>query len=268
MRLKKAGDGFIVRCGEPERLEGKAPAQGKRRRAPVSTHLQKDLGVLVRRRDHGDVSVVLGPATDHRRPADVDLLHRLFTADARTSDGGCKRIKVHGHEIYGAQMVLFHGLEVLRVIAAVENPGMDAGMERFDSAIEHFGKAGEGLDLDDRKADIAEDLRGPAGGDNLNAEGREAGREFHEASLIGDAQKRAADGRIRHFFGSSWTEIVLFVDKKTIAPPTFPEDGRRFPSNTVSTSCVPFGEVLVPELVVRLSRLVQTPYCPSRDSPR
>ena len=109
-------------------------------------HLPQDLGVGVRAHDHSHRFEILGGCTEQGRPAHIDLLDHLVERGAR-QHGLLKRVQVHDHEIERRDAVLSERSHVLRLPLVREDAGMDPGMQRLHSALEHLGKAG---DLGDR----------------------------------------------------------------------------------------------------------------------
>ena len=89
--------------------------------------------------------------------------------------------------------MLGHGGGVRRIFAAVQNTAVNFGMQRLDTAIEHFGKAGEVGDVFDGDAGIAQKLGSASGGDEFDAEIGETPREIDEAGFVGYAENGALD---------------------------------------------------------------------------
>ena len=74
------------------------------------------------------------------------------------------------------------------VAADVEESAVDAGVQGFDAAVEHFGEAGEVADVLYGQPGFAEGARGAAGGDELDAEACENFGEINEAGFVGHAE--------------------------------------------------------------------------------
>ena len=70
---------------------------------------------------------------------------------------------------------------------------MDFGMQRLDAAVEDFGVAGEGGNIDDGQACVAQGGGGAAGGQELDAERGEAAGEVEQAGFVGYAEQCALD---------------------------------------------------------------------------
>jgi hypothetical protein len=66
-------------------------------------------------------------------------------------------------------------------------------VQRLDAAIHDLREAREIVDRPDDDARALELLRGAAGGDELDAQIGEAGREVDDPALVGDGQQGAAD---------------------------------------------------------------------------
>src|SRR4029077_12906219 len=89
-------DGQVVGGGAGERLGGQAAAlvQGEGARRQRGEHVR----VPRRVDDYGHRAVVLGRGADHRRAADVDLLHALLGGRAGR-DGGLERVEVRDQQL-------------------------------------------------------------------------------------------------------------------------------------------------------------------------
>src|SRR5204863_6202908 len=144
--------------------------------------------------DGGDAAVVLRRGAQHRLAADVDVLHRILERTLGIGDRRFERIEVHHQELNGLNARAVEGCAMLRVVRAREKPGMDARMQGLHTPIEHLGKAGIGGYLGDAEALAREELRGAAGGKELEARGAQAAGELDDAGLVRDADQRPADG--------------------------------------------------------------------------
>ena len=85
--------------------------------------------------------------------------------------------------------------------AVGQDPGVDPRMERLHPAVEHLGKSGDGRDVGDRQARLAERPGGPAGRHELEAEVHESPPEVDETGLVADRQERPARDRQRQLGG-------------------------------------------------------------------
>ena len=77
---------------------------------------------------------------------------------------------------------------MLRIVADVQNAAVHLGMQRLHPAVEHLGEAGQLGDVFDCDAGIAQQLRGAAGGNQLDAHAGELTRKVDQSGLVGDAQ--------------------------------------------------------------------------------
>ena len=193
-----------------ERLDVREPARdrrlvGRRRRErdgrEASARLERKLaggaqlgehrGVLVRPRDGRDMREVLGRGAQHRGPADVDHLDGLLLADAVAGGDLCERIEVHDDEIEREDLVLLECRDVLRAIAAGEDPGVDPRVQRLHAPVEHLRCGGHVLDPLDGQAELLDERGGAATCDEHAAELRESLRQLVEARLVVDRNQRA-----------------------------------------------------------------------------
>ena len=122
-------------------------------------------------------------------------------------------IEVHDDEIDGEERVRLHGAHVGRVIATMEDSGVDPGVEGLHPSVEHLGEPGEGLDGRDPDARGLEGPGGPAGREDLDAELPETAGKLEEAGLVRDAEDRAADG-----MSSGMTEILTALARAGQSP--------------------------------------------------
>ena len=58
-------------------------------------------------------------------------------------------IEIDGDQVDACNAVLFHRLGVARLVADRQQAAVDAGMQRLDTAVHDFGKAGDGVDVGD-----------------------------------------------------------------------------------------------------------------------
>src|SRR5262249_16038141 len=114
--------------------------------------------------------------------------------DAGLGGGFLKCIEIDDHHVDGHDAVSSYGCFMFGVAADVEEATVDAGMECFDAAIEHFGEAGKVADVLYGESGVAESASGASGGDQLHTKAREGFREIDQAGLVGDAEQCASDG--------------------------------------------------------------------------
>ena len=113
--------------------------------------------------------MVFRRAAQHRRPADVDVLNRVVQFHVRPGDGLLEGIKIYDDEI-NRPNVMCADCGFVRFVAANEQQAaVNFWMERFDAAIEHFGKAGVFADVFHRQPGLAQRFGGAAGGKNFNS---------------------------------------------------------------------------------------------------
>jgi hypothetical protein len=139
---------------------------------------------------------VLGRRADHRRPADVDVLDHLVLGDAAAGGGGLERVEVHAHEVDELHVVLVGGDHVARVVAQRQQAGVEPRVQRLHAPAHDLGEAGELLDPADVETGVAQGRRGPAGGDQLDAELAQTAREVDDAGLVRHRQQCAPDAHL------------------------------------------------------------------------
>ena len=136
------GNGPVVARGKVEHFGREARPQAGRRRPAAGLHLAQDFRIVARIAHHRDRRVILRRAAQHRRPADVDVLDRLFARHTAAGHGLFKGVEVDHHQIDRRDAMRRRLCLVGRKITAEEQPAMDHGVQRFDPAVEHFRKTG------------------------------------------------------------------------------------------------------------------------------
>ncbi len=137
--------------------------------------------------------MVLRRGADQRRAADVDVLDAGVEVRA-LGDGRFERVEVDGDQVDGADAVRFHRRDIFRIVAPREDAAVDRRMQRLDSPIHHFGKAGRLRHIGDGEARVAQRFGGAAGRQQRHALAGEKPGEFDEPGLVGDGNQRAANG--------------------------------------------------------------------------
>src|SRR5262249_23102471 len=77
-RRQEPRDLFVVIGGVFKSREGKPEAEVNRQPAAVLIEFRRDHGVIIWVNDYGDIVVILGRRTDHRRAPDVNVFDRLL----------------------------------------------------------------------------------------------------------------------------------------------------------------------------------------------
>ncbi len=137
---------------------------------------------------HCHAVVVLGGATDQRRPADVDVLDAVLEGRA-TRHGGGEGIEIRNQEIDRRDAVPRDRFQMVGPVAPRQESAVDCRMQRLDPPVQHFRKAGDGGDVDDGEPGLGERPRGAAGGDQLDPARRQRLGEWHEAGLVMHGKK-------------------------------------------------------------------------------
>jgi hypothetical protein len=82
--------------------------------------------------------VVLRRAPQHRGPADVDHLDGVLLLDTEATRDLCERVQTDANEVERDDPVPPEGGDVLRVVGAGENRGVDPRVERLHPPSEHL----------------------------------------------------------------------------------------------------------------------------------
>eukprot|EP01037_Dinobryon_pediforme_P030474 gene30475-34574_t len=186
---------FEAVYGRAARARGELAAVGERRAAARHQRIVGGIG------DDRDEGVVLRGRAHHRRAADVDILDHLVALGA-LGDGRFERVEIDDNEIDRGDPVFLHRRDMRRIIAHREQAAMDVGMERFHAPVHHLGKTRKLANVADVESRIAQRLGGAAGRDQFDAVAGKTPREIDDPGLVGNREKRAADGDIGHGAGS------------------------------------------------------------------
>ena len=160
--------------------------------------LREDLPVVRRIAHHRHVGPVLGRRTQHRRSADVDVLDGVLHLHAGFGDRLPEGIEVHAHQVDEADAVLLQGLQVLRIVAARQQPAVHLRVQGLHASVADFGKSRHVADIDHLDAALAQQFHRAARGDHLPAQRPQPAREIHYAGLVA------------HTYQCSHVSVILF----------------------------------------------------------
>ena len=128
-----------------ERLR-REPAARVERELAARAQLLEHVVVLLGPADGRAVGEVLRRAAQHRRAADVDHLDRLRLGHPAPRRDLLERIEVDADEVERLDPVLLERGDVVRLVAAGEDAGVDARVERLHAAAEHLRRGRDVLD--------------------------------------------------------------------------------------------------------------------------
>ena len=141
--VQEIADGAVVIGAFDEGFNGQVLAQLQRRLAVIVAHVFEH-ALVIGGLDHDrDRLVILGGATDHRGPADVDVLDRFGQRYVRFRDGLREWIQIHDHQIDWLKTALTCFGLVLRVTPFVKQPAVHTRVQSFDTPFQHLGKCSE-----------------------------------------------------------------------------------------------------------------------------
>src|SRR5439155_16648378 len=189
-RVEPGRDRGLVGGRVRERLRRQATTCIERE-LPARAELLEHLVVLLGLTHGGAVGEVLRRAAEHRRAADVDRLDRLLLRHAPPRGDLLERIEVDADEVEGLDPVLLERGDVFRLVAAGEDPGVDAGVKRLHAPAEHLGRGRDLLDALHRQADRLEGRRRVPARHEPPAEGDETARERVQPRLVPGGDQRA-----------------------------------------------------------------------------
>ena len=133
---------------------------------------------------------VLRGGPQERGTADIDLLDHVVGRDVGPRGGLAKRVQVHHDQADVLDPGLLDLPLMLRQIPPGQNPAMHGGVQRLDASVEHLRHPREVRDVANGQTARPQRGGGPAGRDQLPLQPDETSREFDQASLVGDGQKR------------------------------------------------------------------------------
>src|SRR5690606_24448908 len=163
-------------------------AQGERRRRAVRKALEH-ARIVGRVHHHENVAEVLGGGAHHAGPADVDLLNQRVEPRGRVSCRFRERVEVYDDQVDEADAVPGQGGQVVRPVAPGQDAAVDARVQGLHAAVEHLGKPGALGHVGDGQPRLPEGTGGAAGGEQLDAEGRQAAGEVDDAGLVGNGDE-------------------------------------------------------------------------------
>ena len=175
-----ARDRRLVGGGHREGLGRERPARLERDLARLP-QLGQDRPVALGPADRRDVREVLRGRAQHRRAADVDHLDGVLLLHAVPRDDLREGIEVDADEVERLDAVLVERREVVGVVAAGEDRGVDARVKRLDASAEELGDLGQVLDALDVDPVLGQVVGGAAARDELDAEVGEPARELGRA---------------------------------------------------------------------------------------
>ena len=140
--------------------------------------------------EHVHERVVLRGGADHRRAADVDVLHARREVGAR-SHRLAERVEVDGDDVDVPDVVLLHGGDVRVHVPAREDAAVHGGVQRLDAPVQHLGEIRHLVHRGHSTPAASSGFRGPPGADHLVPELRQARGEIGHAGLVGDGDQRA-----------------------------------------------------------------------------
>ena len=146
--------------------------------------LRQHLSVVRRIAHHRHVGPVLGCRTKHRGSADVDVLNGILHLHVGFGDRLPERIEVHAHQVDELDAVLLQGFQMLRVVAARQQPAVDLRMEGLDPSVADLRESRHVADVDDLDAALPQQFHRAARGDHLPTERPEPLGELHDTRLV------------------------------------------------------------------------------------
>ena len=245
-RVEPGRDRGLVRGGVRERL-GREAAARLERELTARAQLLENRVVLLGPADRRAVREVLRCAAQHRGAADVDRLDRLLLRHSPPRRDLLERIEVDADEVERLDPVLLERGDVFGLVAAGEDAGVDARVERLHAPAEHLRRGRDVLDALDRQADGLERGRSVPARHEPPAERDEPARERVQAGLVPGGDQRAHSSLTTSGSSRCSTDLIRSCRVSGVSP------GR-----TGTRSCASTGPLSTPSStqVHRRARLV------------
>jgi hypothetical protein len=113
------------------------------------------------------------------------------------------------HEVDRRDTQRGDGRHVALAVAAREDAAVDRRMQGLDAAVEDAGGAGQRRDVDHLETGLAQQRRGAAGRDQLDAVPGERPRKLDQPGLVRDREQRAPGRRVGHGCSSALGGVAL-----------------------------------------------------------
>ena len=153
--------------------------------------------------------MVLGRGADHRRAADVDILHAGREIGA-ARDGFLERVEIDDQNIDRADVVRGHRFGMRGIVADGEQAAMHRRMQGLDAAVHHLRKAGQVGDVEDGEAGLAQRFARAAGRNELDAVAGERAGELDNPGLVGHGNEGAQCAAQMLGHGAVFTPAISF----------------------------------------------------------
>ncbi len=167
------------------------------RRAFVAIEFGEQTRIVGGIHHNSDIGVVLGGATQHRRPAHIDVLDDLVIVHAGLRHRCREGIEIHDEQVDGQDAFALHH----RIVGATaaEEATVDLRMQRLDAPVHDLRKAREIGHFTHFDAGIGQRTRGTAGGQQLHATRHQLARELQQPGLVRNGNESAADRQIHGY---------------------------------------------------------------------
>jgi hypothetical protein len=120
----------------------------------------EDAGVVGWVDDDQHVLEVLGGCPHHARPTDIDVLDQAVEGRARIRRRLCERVQVDDDEVDRANALRRDSGQVVRPVAAREDPTVHRGVQGLDTPVHHLRESGQIRNGGDRESGRRQHARG------------------------------------------------------------------------------------------------------------
>ncbi len=139
---------------------------------------------------------ILRRRPDHRRAADIDILHRLGQLHPGPGNGPGKGIEVDHQQGDRNDPLLLQLLTMFRQLQPGQQAAVDQRMQRLHPPPQNLWKTGHRGRFGHGDAPLDQSSGGPPGRDNLPAEPLQLPSQLDDPLLVGDAEQRSLFQRI------------------------------------------------------------------------
>ncbi len=159
--LEDIGDRRVVGRRVAERLPGERESFAEIGASRSIEHGQHR-AIVGRVHDDEDVPEAFRRGPRHRGSANVDLLEHGGNRRGRIARDPGKRVQVDGDDVDQSEAMDRHRGQVIRTVAASQDPGVNGRMQGLHAAVEHLGKPRDLADPSHGQTGVAKRAGGPA----------------------------------------------------------------------------------------------------------
>ena len=112
--------------------------------------------------------MILGGASQHGRPPNVDILDRLIQSHIGFGNRCLEGVEIDDDQIDGLYLMLIDRGTMFGMLPQVKQTAMDFGMKRLDATIQHLRKTGVITQFDSLEAGFPDCSSSATGGNDFH----------------------------------------------------------------------------------------------------